>query len=402
MTIKASGQLSFDNDIEAEFGENPSRSLGSYRNTHPDFKNKNCGSLTDLPLDEGIPKEGEIKFSHFYGKKLNIVVDYYSDSENRQDSGASSMAATARYVSNNAKVKIVGDYQTKPTAILNSGTYNLTNATTNASWQGGKKVFINVNAQIGGIKATSQAHRNRVALRTGGWPSGTTLQIDIGPSGRLQGGGGDGRKGGGSTPAKALPGTSALGVEYAAHINKDGIIRCGYGGGGGGGGSSSNPGKSSTDYGRSAGAGGGGAGIPAGTGGPQGAPGYDGDSPSNNVGQAGQDGTFDAGGNPGPYTPPNNDKAAGGFGVGADHGGNSSGGVKAGNGGRGGDKNDPVATGGTAGVRQGGGTTAHAGGAGGDNGFGIIFGNSSIESASTGFKSTPNNEGGDTSSGGIY
>ena len=192
------------------------------------------------------------------------------------------------------------------------------------------------------------------------------------------------------------------GVEYPAHINKSGTIRCGYGGGGGGGGSSSNPGKSSTDYGRSAGAGGGGAGIPAGTGGPQGAPGYDGDSPSNNVGQAGQDGTFDAGGNPGPYTPPNNDKAAGGFGVGADHGGNSSGGVKAGNGGRGGDKNDPVATGGTAGVRQGGGSTAHAGGAGGDNGFGIIFGNSSIESASTGFKSTPNNEGGDTSSGGIY
>lgn len=401
MTVKTSGPLSFDNDIEAEFGENPSRSLGSYRNTHPDFGNKNCGSLTDLPLDTGIPKSGEIKFSHFYGKKLNIVVDYYSVSENRQQAGASSMAATARYVSNNNKVKIVGDYQTKPTAILNPGTYNLTNATTNASWQGGKKVIINVNATIGGIKATvnHQSHRQRVALRTGGWPSGTSLQIDIGPSGRLQGAGGNGRKGGGSQPAKALPGTSALGVEYAAHINKSGIIRCGYGGGGGGGGSSSNPGKSKTDYGRSAGAGGGGAGIPAGAGGPQGTGGYGG---TVGYGQAGQNGTQDAGGNVGPFTPPNFDQAAGGFGVGADHGGNSGGGVKAGNGGNGGDINNPAATGGTAGVRQGGGTFAAQGGAGGDNGFGIIFGNSSIESASTGFKSTPNNEGGDTASGGIY
>ena len=27
-----------------------------------------------MPLDTGIPKSGEIKFSDFYGKKLNIVV----------------------------------------------------------------------------------------------------------------------------------------------------------------------------------------------------------------------------------------------------------------------------------------------------------------------------------------
>ena len=29
--------LSFEDDIEKEFGENPSRSLGSYRRDHPDF-----------------------------------------------------------------------------------------------------------------------------------------------------------------------------------------------------------------------------------------------------------------------------------------------------------------------------------------------------------------------------
>ena len=87
MTIKASGtgSLSFEDDIEKEFGENPSRSLGSYRRDHPDFSNKNCGSLTNLPLDDGIPTSGEIKFSDFYGKKLNIVVDYYSVAENRED-----------------------------------------------------------------------------------------------------------------------------------------------------------------------------------------------------------------------------------------------------------------------------------------------------------------------------
>ena len=118
MTVKSSGPLSFDNDIEAEFGENPSRSLGSYRNTHPDFKNKNCGSLTDLPLDEGIPKSGEIKFSDFYGKKLNIVVDYYSVSENRQTSGASSMAATARYVSIMQKLKLLVIIKLNPLRFL--------------------------------------------------------------------------------------------------------------------------------------------------------------------------------------------------------------------------------------------------------------------------------------------
>ena len=71
-------QLSFQNDIEAEFGEQSIKSLGSYRNTHPDFGNKNLGELSNLPLDNGIPKSGTIKFSDFYGKQLNIVVDLHS------------------------------------------------------------------------------------------------------------------------------------------------------------------------------------------------------------------------------------------------------------------------------------------------------------------------------------
>lgn len=389
MTInKTSGQqLSFEDDIENEFGENPSRSLGSYRRNHPDFQNKNCGALTNLPLDTGIPNDGEIKFSDFYGKKLNIVIDYYNDTGsaggaennilNREDNGAPTMAATWRYVNQNGRVKVVGGYQSKPTATLNQGTYNLTNATTNTSWQGGKKVFIHVNKKVGGIGANNQADRNRVALRTGGWPNNTDLQIDIGSSGRLQGAGGNGRTGttNGGTPAQALPGTSALGVEYAAQINNNGIIRCGYGGGGGGAGSNSDPNKSMTDYGRSGGGGGGGAGIPAGAGGSQNCGGYGG---SITCGGAGGAGNHDGGGNGG---------------GGGDHGVGGGGG---GNGGNGGDQ-PAISTNGTAGSPS----VNASGGARGIRGYGIIFGSNSIQSNSTGDKTVSANQGG-VVVGGIY
>ena len=78
MAIKNSGtSLSFQ-EIEDEFGQNPGRSLGRYKSSHPDFGNKNLGDLTDLPLDTGIPATGEIKFSDFYSKRLNVVVDLHS------------------------------------------------------------------------------------------------------------------------------------------------------------------------------------------------------------------------------------------------------------------------------------------------------------------------------------
>ena len=274
MTInKTSGDpLSFQNDIESEFGDNPKRSLGSYRNTDADFKNKDLGDLSDLPLDTGIPTSGEIKFSDFYGKKLNMVVDYYADTGsangeadnvlNREDDGANTMAATWRYNNQSERVKVVGGFKGRPTGTFSPGSYNLSST----AWQGGKKIILHVNTNVGGVKSDTGTDLNKVALRTGGWPTGTSLQIDIGSSGRLQGAGGNGRQGttNSGQPAQAFAGTSALGVEYPAQINNNGIIRCGYGGGGGGGGSSSNPGKSKTDYGRSGGGGGGGAGIPAG------------------------------------------------------------------------------------------------------------------------------------------
>ena len=382
MAIKGSGSSLSFSEIESEFGANGSRSLGAYRLT------QNVGSLSNLPLDSGIPTSGTIKFSDFYGKQLNLVIDYYDDTGsangqadnilNRQDNGNNTMAATWRYNNQSERVKVVGDFRNRPTGNLTG--YNFTTS----AWQGGKKVIIHVNKFVGGKKASSNdSTKNRVALRTGGWPSGTSLQIDIGSSGRLQGAGGNGGKGGNHTPKEGRAGTSALGVEYPAQINNNGIIRCGYGGGGGGGGSSSNPGKSDTDYGRAGGSGGGGAGIPIGFGGAQNTGGYNGGGPPGSLPEAGQDATFDSGGDRG-----------GAFGGGADHGGESSPHVKSGGGGNGADQNDTSATKGQDGVRQGKGTSKKNGADGGPNGHGIIFSSNSVKNNSTGDKTLSSNFGG--------
>ena len=382
MTIKNSGsELSFS-EIEAEFGQpDNGRSLGRYRSSDSEFKNKSMGQLSNLPLDTGIPASGEIKFSQFYGKKLNMVIDYYDDTGNpggeasnvlnRQDDGANTLAATWRYNNQSNRVKVVGGYRDRPTGSVSG--YNLSSS----GWQGGKKIFIHVNKQIGSAKAGSNSDRNKVALRTGNWPSGTTLQIDIGSSGRIQGAGGNGRQGAtnSGTPSQAFTGTSGLGIEYPAQINNSGIIRCGYGGGGGGAGSWSDPNKNPRDFGRSGGGGGGGAGIPAGDGGPQNTGGYGsagagGPSDQNGKGKAGSDASFDAGGNGG---------------AGGQHG---EGGGQAGGGGNGGDRNDGAQSG-TAGSPNRGG-----GGSAGSNGHGIIFSSSSVQNNSSGNKTFSGSDGG--------
>ena len=79
MTIKASGpSLSFT-EIVAEFGNPTDNRVGNYRVT---FDNTpEGGSFSNLPLDAGIPQSGEIKFSDFYSKQLNIVVKGYGGSD---------------------------------------------------------------------------------------------------------------------------------------------------------------------------------------------------------------------------------------------------------------------------------------------------------------------------------
>ena len=383
MTIKASGNPLAFTEIEAEFGGGGGeRRLGKYRRDDTlftyDGTNKNLGgsSLGTPALDTGIPTSGEIKFSDFYGKKLNLVIDYYDDTTNlnKQAAGNNTMAATWRYQNQQERVKVIGGFRDRPL-----GSVSANYALTASEWQGGKKVIINVNQTIGGKKPSV----NDVALRTGSWPTGTELKVDIGPSGYLTGAGGDGgdASGTGGNADGGNNGTSALGIEYAAAITNSGVIRCGYGGGGGGSGAANDPSdKSDTDYGRTGGGGGGGAGLPAGNGGNGGGSGsFNGPDPKD--GKPGDPGTLTTGGSGGvsyPYE-----------------------GANAGAGGDGGDFNDAAESGvkGTQG-RPGVGydPPGNAGGAGSD-GKAIYYSSSSVQSASSFSGNTVGGRNGGTQTG---
>ena len=105
MTIKNSGNpLSFT-EIEAEFGSGGGqRRLGKYRRDDPAFNGgspqnsflgpgEDSGQLGQRALDDGIPtgQNDPIRFSDFYGKKLNMIIDYYSgDNQNRTGTGGGS------------------------------------------------------------------------------------------------------------------------------------------------------------------------------------------------------------------------------------------------------------------------------------------------------------------------
>ena len=131
--------------------------MGQYRRDDPSGNFDNASptgsSLSNLPLDTGIPTSGEIKFSQFYGKQLNMIVDYFADTGsangeannilNRQDDGANTLAATWRYNNLSNRVKVVGGYRERPTGSVSG--YNLSSS----GWQGGKKIFIHVNKSIG-------------------------------------------------------------------------------------------------------------------------------------------------------------------------------------------------------------------------------------------------------------
>ena len=302
---KTSGdELSFQNDIEAEFGNNPLRSLGSYRNTHPDFQNENLGELTDLPLDTGIPKSGEIKFSDFYGKQLNIVVDLHSTGSSDYNLDV----YTDRFV--NGNYNIVGSYK---------------NSINKNGWRGGKKVIIHINKTFGSAGASNQSD---VAVKTGrfeyidendeeldidGWPSATDFSIDVGSNGIVAGKGGNGGNAGNEEAAgqNGGTGTSAMklinsAMQNVISIASGGAIIAGGGGGGSGSGSEQNDSfMFFSDYNSAGGGGGGGgAGIPAGSGGSVSdeaspTPGGNGSQNSGGPGGAGGDDSEAEGGNGG-------------------------------------------------------------------------------------------------------
>ena len=328
MTLQSSGNpISFD-QIRGEFGNGTNR-LGQYRRDDGSFGNKNNGDLTDMPLDTNIPTSGQIKFSDFYGKSLNVVVNYHTSDENRPEHAHDRYSANSDSTGTSiGNWNVVGGYRNPPT---NSG---------------GTKVKIHVNKTIGSANDTNE---NICALRTGAeWSTGTMLSVDVGDSGRISGGGGNGGAAGGNAASgnDGQEGTSGLGIQYGTdanettvNLNSGGVIVCGFGGGGAGAGAADSDDEGflnfeDEDHVGSGGPGGGGAGVPAGSGGSTAAGG-------NTAGG----GDIDDGGN-------------GGTGSGV--GGNAVGGT----GGRGGDVNDSALGGGNAVEGETSGTAGDPGGSG--------------------------------------
>ena len=205
MALQGSGSISFG-QISAEFGLPPGKNLGAYR------VSETYGSMTNIALDDGIPQSGQIRFSHFYNKQLNVVVNYFNGSNERR------VLARNRYNNGpgNGKVNVVGGYRGKPG---------------NSS---GTRVIIHVNKRLGSEYDGSRGMK--CALRTGNWESGTKLLVNVGGSGACIGAAGAGGKGGNrnSGPTNGQRGSSGLGVQYPIDLVNFGFLAGGGGGGGGG------------------------------------------------------------------------------------------------------------------------------------------------------------------------
>jgi hypothetical protein len=204
MALQASGPISFL-QISGEFGLPSNKNIGAYR------VSQTVGELSNLPLDNNIPQSGAIRFSDFYSKKLNVVMNFVNGSR---------INARTSYDNNSTDIiSVIGGHRIRPTS--SSGT----------------KVWIYVSGTITSNSASSQLY---CSLLTGNWDNNTDLRLDIGPSGFVRGVGGSGGGGGGTdggSGGDGSPGTSAIGVTYQPiTIVNRGTILPGTGGGGGGGG----------------------------------------------------------------------------------------------------------------------------------------------------------------------
>ena len=235
-------------DIQTEFGRPSNGSFGKYRLNDDNGNSENVGSLTNLPLDEGIPTTGEIKFSDFYSKRLNIVVDFYTQDFERQN-------IKARFED---AIHVIGPRDGRPASTS------------------GKKIIAHVNKLITS-NDIFKSKRTSCSLMTGEWDLDTELIINVGSAGTIIGAGGDGGRGseGSGNFFAGKDGTSAIGINttQGVKIINNGLISCGFGGGGGGKGGRKNVStgkKSSALAVSSGGGGGGGAGSPVGLGGGEG------------------------------------------------------------------------------------------------------------------------------------
>ena len=289
MTIKSSGSpnppLLFS-EIEAEFGAQSPRSLGSYRHT------QTVNGLTFNGIDSGVPTSGTIKFSDFYGKSLNIVVDCFSGNDEFRISAKNNKW-------NNNQIVII-------------------NPSTVSKKESGTKITIRVNKKFGSDKSSI----NNCALKTGSWNNPAQVIVDLGSSAKILGAGGDGGRGadGITNPGRdGGDGSSGLGIEHQGTVvnyRSGSVIRAGFAGGGGGGGGRE---TSKNDRRAGGGGGGGGAGFPFGLGGAGGVPQAGTRQSPSDQGSPGGNGTETTGGSGG--QPGDNDDQAGGTtgGVGGDN-----------------------------------------------------------------------------------
>ena len=261
---KSSGQEISFNDIKTEFGAardtsltpNQGFSFGKYR------VSQTAGSLT-LPLDSGIPSSGEIKFSQFYGKRLNIVVVCGGGNLGSANySGSSVIIGSA----NNIIKSLPGSASGKRVYINITGQYT-SHGASSSSWafstgnnwagaivsvdQGGGSVYgaggQGGNASGGnggngsnGMRVWSQATNNMQAVYAGGGGGGAGAwaeQNDWGDKNDAQGGGGGGGNGipggnGGSGHRSGQAGGATIGGN-GGHGRDDGEAKGGQGGNGG-------------------------------------------------------------------------------------------------------------------------------------------------------------------------
>ena len=276
MTLQNAGNPISFGQIRNEFGMPPGKNIGAYRVSYSNTGEG--GSLSGLPLDDGIPQSGTIRFSDFYGKRMNTVVDCYR--------GGTQTTANARDKYNNFnRTVVIGGYRSPKSSPSN------------------EKIIINVNKTFQGPSGSD--NRKKCSLRTGFYGNGIICRIDIGSNGKIVGAGGDGGDGGSIGDGEdGKNGTSGLGLEQQSEdgtvvIANSGLISAGYGGGGGGGGGHDHDAGKGGGRRRKAsgGGGGGGAGLPAGEGGKGGTEGKNGenggDGGLNSAGEGGEGGNND-------------------------------------------------------------------------------------------------------------
>ena len=233
------GAIKFS-DITTEFGTPTGNNLGAFR-----VNQTIVGE--SWPLDTGVPTSGAISFSQLKGKTLNVVID----------SGTTG---------DEYNVTLTSYFPSKATAV--GGLYTLPGA---LSSLGGKKYYVYLRKDYGGSDSVT------TSVKSGAWPSGSTLNVVVSNSATIwgRGGNGGGAGYGGGWGAGGETGSNSIGFSYSANltVNSGSRIIAGFGGGGGGGGGYSDPDSGSYDPSFAGGGGGGGQGNPGGTGGYNGYPG---------------------------------------------------------------------------------------------------------------------------------